>query len=68
MKSKHHMKKNDKDIIILDDNSVWRLDMFGSSKPTFWSTFDDLEIDDSGFNSSITNLKKNETVKAQKIS
>jgi len=68
MKSKHRMKKHDRDILILDDNSVWRADSFDTSKASFWTTFDELEVEDSGFSSTITNLSRKEAIKAKKIS
>jgi hypothetical protein len=61
------MNKHDRDILVLDDNSVWRLDAYGVLKSSFWQESDDLEVDDSVFRGSITNLKRGETLKAQKI-
>ncbi len=68
MKSKHQIKKHEGDALILDDNSVWRLDLFGIRTAGFWLLSDELEVDDSPFHSSITNVRSNETVKVRRIS
>jgi hypothetical protein len=47
------MKKHDRDILVLDDNSVWRLDAYGALKASFWSTSDELEAEDLVFRGSI---------------
>jgi hypothetical protein len=64
VKSKRQMKKHEGDALILDDNSVWGLDLFASRTASFWLLSDELEVDDSPFHSSITNSRSNETVKA----
>jgi hypothetical protein len=61
------MKKHEVDALILDDNSVWRLDLFASRTASFWLLSDELEVDDSPFHSSITNARRNETVKARMV-
>ncbi|HEY9503627.1 MAG TPA: hypothetical protein VIR01_18460 [Pyrinomonadaceae bacterium] len=68
MKSKHQIKKHEGDVLILDDNSVWRLNLFGIRTAGFWLLSDELEVDDSPFRSSITNVRRNETVKVRRIS
>ena len=69
MKRKHRISKIDKDIIILDDNSVYRADIMSGSKLMFWSAImDEVEVESSGLSVSITNLKRNETIKASKVS
>jgi hypothetical protein len=69
MKSKHRISKIDKDILILDDKSVYRADILSSSKLMFWSTtMDQVEVESTGFGVKITNLKRNETIKASKVS
>jgi hypothetical protein len=67
VKSKRQMKKHEGDALILDDNSVWRLDLFASRTTSFWLLSDELEVDDSPFHSSITNARSNETVKARMV-
>ena len=69
MKSKHRISKIDKDILILDDKSVYRADIMSSSKLMFWSmTMDQVEVESTGLGVKITNLKRNETIKASKVS
>jgi hypothetical protein len=68
VKSKHQIKKHEGNALILDDNSDWRLDLFGTRKVGFWLLSDELEVDDSPFHSSITNVRINETVKVRRIS
>lgn len=69
MKSTHRISKIDKDIIILDDNSVYRADIMSGSKLMFWNAvIDRVEVESSGFGVSITNTNRNETIKASKIS
>jgi hypothetical protein len=65
VKSKRQMKKHEGDALILDENSVWRLDLFASRTTSFCLLSDELEVDDSPFHSSITNARSNETVKAR---
>jgi hypothetical protein len=67
VKSKRQMKKHEVDALILDDNSVWRVDLFASRTTSFWLLSDELEVDDSPFHSSITNARSNETVKARMV-
>jgi hypothetical protein len=67
VKSQHRVKKHHRDILVLDDNSVWRLDAYGALKASFWAEADELEAEDSVFRGSNTNVKRGETVKAQKI-
>ena len=62
------MKKHGGHRLILDDDSIWQLDAFASVKTSFWLLSDELEVEDSVFLSSITNLRNNETVKSQRIS
>jgi hypothetical protein len=52
------MKKHDRDILVLDDNSVWRLDAYGALKASFWSASDELEAEDLVFRGSITTLNE----------
>jgi hypothetical protein len=69
MKRTHRINKIDKDIIILDDNSVYRADIMSGSKLTFWNaTLDKVDVESSGFSVTITNTNRNETIKASKIS
>jgi hypothetical protein len=67
VKSKRQMKKHEGDALILDDNSVWGLDLFASRTASFWLLSDELEVDDSPFHSSITNARNSETVKARMV-
>jgi hypothetical protein len=67
VKSKRQMKKHEGDALILDDNSVWGLDLFASRTASFWLLSDELEVDDSPFRSSITNARSNETVKSRMV-
>jgi hypothetical protein len=68
VKSKHQIKKHEGDALILDDDSVWQLNLFGIRTAGFWLLSDELEVDDSPFRSSITNVTRNETVKVRRIS
>jgi hypothetical protein len=47
VRSKHQIKKHEGNALILDDNSDWRLDLFGTRKVGFWLLSDELEVDDS---------------------
>jgi len=61
------MKKHDRDILVLDDNSVWRLDAYGALKASFWSASDELKPRTWCSVVQFTNAKRGETVKTQKI-
>jgi hypothetical protein len=39
------MKKHDRDILVLDDNSVWRLGAYGALKASFWAESGELEAE-----------------------
>ena len=68
VKSKHQIKKHERDALILDDNSAWQLDLFGVRTVGFWLLSDELEVDDSPFHTSITNVRSSETVNVRRIS
>ena len=69
VKSTHRIKKVDDDILILDDDSVWKADVFTASKLMYWSPlFEKVEVEQSAFRAIITNLSRREAVKASKIS
>ncbi len=64
-----HMKSYQNPILILDDQTVWKVDVFDTGKPTFWGTFDKLVIESGSFGESkIINAARGEIVKATKMS
>lgn len=69
VKSTHRIKKVEDDILILDDDSVWKADLFTAAKLIYWSAlFEKVEVEQSGFSALITNLSRREAIKASKIS
>lgn len=68
MKHKYRISKIENDIITLDNRQRFKVDAFDSTKLTFWSpSFDSVEVEGSGAFVKITNLKRNETVKAEEL-
>lgn len=68
MKHKHRISKIENDIITLDNGHRFKVDPFGSMKLPFWSPiFDGVEVEGLGVIVKITNLKRNETVKAEEL-
>jgi hypothetical protein len=66
MKSKHRISRIEGDTITLDNQKKYKADVFGSSKLRFWSEhFYEVEIEGSGMSTRLTNLKRNETIKAE---
>jgi hypothetical protein len=58
----------EEDVLILSDKSAWISHPEGSAKLTSWSPNDRIEIEAAGANyKRITNLDRNQTVRALKI-
>jgi len=57
------------EIIILDDNSKWKVSFMDKSKSMMWMMFDDVTVSSYiGSKYKITHIKKNETVEATLLS
>jgi hypothetical protein len=68
MKSKHRITNIEGDTITLDNRKKYKADAFTSSKLMFWSAhFDDVVVEDDVFQKKITNLKREESIKAEEL-